>query len=230
MAEVNLARRPFVNERPVRRAALLLLVGGLVLAAANGWLYTRYFIQRGANEGELVRLGEQIEHEERQVAELSRRLAAADLTQQNELVTFLNQRIAERTFGWSVLFDRLEDLLPEDVRLVSLSPRDAGGRRAAAAAGDERLFNLGIAGVARRPEAVLELIDALFADAAFRDPDLHQENLRQETIGFTLDVMYLPKVAEALAGDGATTVRPPVGAARAADLSDTAGRGREVER
>lgn len=203
MAEVNLARRPFVNDRPVRRAALLLLVAGLVLAAANGWFYTRYFIQRGANEGELVRLGEQIESEERQVAALSRRLAVADISQQNELVTFLNQRIAERTFGWSVLFDRLEDLLPEDVRLVSLSPRDASEQPAPGDPVGEQRFNLAIVAVSRQPEAVLELIDALFADPAFRDPDLHQENFREATITFTLDVVYLPQVAGALASDEA---------------------------
>lgn len=200
-AEINLAARPFVNERPVRRAALLLLVAGLALAAVNGWLYTRYALSRSASAGELERMEAQIEVEERQIAELSRQLAAADLTQQNELVRFLNQRIAARTFGWSVLFDRLEDLLPEDVRLVSLSPRQAerGPRRPSAQQdAPEQRFDLALAGVAREPEAVLELIDALFADPAFRDPNLHQENFRDREVHFTLDVVYLPEVAEAL--------------------------------
>jgi Tfp pilus assembly protein PilN len=206
-AEVNLARRPFVNERPVRRAAMLLLAAGLALAAVNGWLYTRYVVQRGANEGELNRLEAEIDSEELRATALARQLAAADLTQQNDLVAFLNLRIAERTFGWSVLFDRFEELLPRDVRLVSLSPTEvvpprarAGAAPAAVAA--ETRFNLAISGVARQPEAVLELIDALFADAAFLDPDLHQETFRTGEVQFTLDVIYLPRVAEALA-DGA---------------------------
>lgn len=212
-AEINLAARPFVNERPVRRAALLLLVGGLLLAAANGWIYTRYVLQRTASAGELERVEAAIESEERQVARLAAELAAADLTQQNRLVEFLNQRIAERTFGWSVLFDRLEDLLPRDVRLVSLTPREAeGSQRERARAGEgtggaataEQRFDLALVGVAREPEAVLELIDAMFADAAFRDPDLHQESFRAGEVQFTLDVVYLPAVAEALA-DGAAT-------------------------
>jgi Tfp pilus assembly protein PilN len=208
-AEVNLARRPFVNERPVRRAAMLLLVAGLALAAVNGWLYTRYVVQRGANEGELNRLEAEIDSEELRATALARQLAAADLTQQNDLVAFLNLRIAERTFGWSVLFDRFEELLPRDVRLVSLAPSEIdperarpGAAAAPAAAAAETRFNLAISGVARQPEAVLELIDALFADAAFRDPDLHQENFRSGEVQFTLDVIYLPRVAEALA-DGA---------------------------
>lgn len=199
-AEINLAARPFVNERPVRRAALLLLVGGLALAAVNGWLYTRYVLSRSASAGELDRIETQIQVEERRLGELSRQLAAADLTQQNELVRFLNDRIAERTFGWSVLFDRLEDLMPEDVRLVSLSPRqaDRGPRRATADGAREQRFNLALAGIAREPEAVLELIDSLFADPAFRDPSPHQEAFRDRQVHFTLDVIYLPEVAEAL--------------------------------
>lgn len=220
-AEVNLARRPFVNERPVRRAALLLLLAGLGLAALNLWLYTQYAIQRGANEGELNRLEAEIESEERRVVEVARQLAVADLTQQNELVVFLNQRIAERTFGWSVLFDRLEDLLPEDVRLLSLSPEEVdpqARRRAPSAAGaagaSEMRFNLAITGVARQPEGVLELIDALFADAAFRDPDLHQETFQDGEVRFTLDVVYLPQVAEALV-DAGGMLRPAAGTAGA---------------
>jgi len=209
-AEVNLARRPFVNERPVRRAAMLLLAAGLALAAVNGWLYTRYVVQRGANEGELNRLEAEIESEERRATALARQLAAADLTQQNDLVAFLNQRIAERTFGWSVLFDRLEELLPRDVRLVSLAPAEVDPERARPgtappAVAAETRFNLAISGAARQPEAVLELIDALFADAAFRDPDLHQETFRSGEVQFTLDVVYLPRVAEALADGGAGT-------------------------
>lgn len=224
-SEVNLARRPFVNERPVRRAALLLLLAGLGLTALNLWLYTRYAIQRGANEGELNRIEEEIESEERRVVALTRQLAAADLTQQNELVVFLNQRIAERTFGWSVLFDRLEDLLPEDVRLLSLSPKEVDPqerRRAPSAAGaaardggaSEMSFNLAIVGVARQPEGVLELIDALFADAAFRDPDLHEETFQDGEVRFTLDVVYLPHVAEALV-DAGGILRPTAGTAGA---------------
>lgn len=222
-AEVNLARRPFVNERPVRRAALLLAVAGLGLAAVNGWLYTRYVIERGANEGELNRIVAEIESEERQATALARQLAAADLTQQNELVAFLNQRIAERTFGWSVLFDRLEDLLPQDVRLVSLSPTeiDPRDRKRAAAAGAARTevrFNLAIAGVARQPEAVLELIDALFADPAFRDPDLHQETFRTGEVQFTLDAIYLPRVAEALVDSAGRAASSPDGTAAGANV------------
>jgi Tfp pilus assembly protein PilN len=227
-AEINLAARPFVNERPVRRAALLLLVGGLLLAAANGWIYSRYVLQRTASAGELERVEAAIESEERQVARLAAELAAADLTQQNRLVEFLNQRIAERTFGWSVLFDRLEDLLPRDVRLVSLTPREAEGsqpRRArpgerGGAAGGEQRFDLALVGVAREPEAVLELIDALFADAAFHDPDLHQESFRAGEVQFTLDVGYLPAVAEALvdaagapAADAGAAPAPPAAGA-----------------
>lgn len=229
MREVNLASRPFVNERPVRRLALLALVAGLTLTAVNGWLYTRYLVQRGANAGELDRISEQIVVEEQRVSVLSERLRAADLTQQNELVAFLNQQIAERTFGWSVLFDRLEVLLPEDVRLVSLSPRDITGPQVTNDR-EEQLFNLAITGISRQPEAVLELIDALFADPAFRDPDPHGETFRDGSTSFTLDVVYLPDVAEALAGDGtpAGTRATATGASTVLGAADR--RGREEER
>jgi Tfp pilus assembly protein PilN len=199
--EINLARRPFVNERPVRRTALLLALAGLALLAVNLWLYFGYALERRHNEGELRQIVAGIDREQQRVTALRRTLAQADLGQQNALVSFLNERIAERTFGWSVLFDRLAGLLPADAHLISLSPqfaREDDRRRAGEEPGPVEVA-LAVQGSARDAGAVLELIDALFADPAFRDPDLHQESGLGGEVKFTLDVVYLPEVAEALA-------------------------------
>ena len=45
----------------------------------------------------------------------------------NEQVEFLNERIAERTFPWSLLFERLGEILPLGVRLKSLNPSVRAG-------------------------------------------------------------------------------------------------------
>lgn len=195
--EINLARRPFVNQRPVRRISVSMASAGLALLLVNLWLYVGYAAERRQNEGELRRIAGQIEQEGRRVVELRVTLAEADLGAQNALVVFLNQRIAERTFGWSVLFDRLSSLLPEDARLLSLTPRFGDDGRPGEPASSE--IRLGLGGAARSSEAVLDLVDALFADPAFRDPDLHQETGLGGEVRFTLDVVYMPEVATTLA-------------------------------
>lgn len=223
----NLARRPFANERPVQRISLLLLAAAAVLLLADLWLYVGYTTTRRATASQLDVLEAQIETEGRALAEAERALAEAEIEQQNELVDFMNQRIAERTFGWSVLFDRLAGLQPQDVRLDTLAPSFVGaeGRRAVPAADSDpsRRVALSMQGRARSGEAILELVDALFADPAFTDPNLSRETRQGGEVAFDLTVVYLPRAAEQLAQEarlaeqaGRVEATPPDAAAAGA--------------
>jgi Tfp pilus assembly protein PilN len=221
----NLARRPFLNQRPVKRISLLLVVAGAVLLLADLWLYLGYVSDRRSTASQLIEIEAQIESERAALEAAGRRLAAAEISAQNELVEFMNGRIAERTFGWSVLFDRLADLLPQDVRLESLSPQFVaaeamrGGRgepRAAVAEADPgQRVQIGLEGRARDGEAILALVDALFADPAFADPDLSRETRREGEVAFSLSVTYLPRAAEELARAARTAEEADAGEVRA---------------
>lgn len=232
----NLARRPFVNERPVKRISLLLVVAGSVLLLADLWLYFGYVSTRRSTASQLVEIEAQIESERAGLEAAERSLAAAEISAQNELVEFMNARIAERTFGWSVLFDRLAGLLPQDVRLDSLSPQFVaaeamrrGGRRAAVAEVDPgRRVQLGLQGRARDGEAILTLVDALFADPAFADPDLSREIRQDGEVGFNLSVAYLPQAAEELARAAQTAEEADAGEVRATPPGLDGGPGAEA--
>jgi len=200
-AGINLASRPFVNDRPVARVTAALWALGALLALATGWSFWGYFAGREDQREELARIEAQMEREREAVAGLSRELAGIPLDNQNQRVRFLNQRIAERAFSWSLLFDRLAEILPADVRLLSLAPQvgfgqDGRQRSAAAAAGapGERVL-LQVLAVARRQEAILELLDAMFASDAFERPNLARESREGAETRFTLSVVYLPGAA-----------------------------------
>lgn len=208
LSSPNLARRPFVNRRPVQRTALILAVAAALLLLLNLWLYVGYAQTRSRNATQLHSLEERIDGETERLAAADRALAAADLRLQNELVWFLNRRIDERSFGWSVLFDRLAGLLPNDVRLNNLAPRFSGDDKAGdlrngnLASQAERPVELDVQGTARDGETILELIDALFADPAFRDPNLSQESqTNRGEVSFSMTVSYLPHAAERLAAE-----------------------------
>jgi Tfp pilus assembly protein PilN len=207
---INLAARPFVNERPVQRVTLLLWALGALLALTAGWSYWAYFAGRADQRRELARLEQAMDAERGQIAELQRRLAGFELESQNQRVRFLNQRIAERTFSWSLLFDRLAEILPGDVRLLNLAPEVGFGEdqrfdeKSLAATPGERV-PLRIRATARREEAILELLDALFASPLFERPNLAEES-REQAGGdtrFSLSVVYLPAAAEASEGGAA---------------------------
>lgn len=200
-AVIDLSSRPFVNRRPVVRLSLLLWLAGALLLAGNVWLYWDFIAGRGGLHAQLRDLTEKIEIEERRISSLSDELSSFDLAAQNEQVVYLNQRIAQRRFSWSQLFDELADLLPREVRLTSLAPStgvEGGGRRrrftrpAGAREGD---VVLSIEAEAENDQAILDFVDALFADPDFARPNLMQQRRDRDggVISFTLEVVYAPR-------------------------------------
>lgn len=185
-SSLNLAQRPFSNQAPVMRAGVLLGALGLLLLVVNVISYRSYFAGAGEEaRSELREVERQIASLDAALVELRRELGDYDLEAINSQVSLLNLKIAERTFGWSRLFEDLAVVLPKDVRLQRLTPRLAGQ-------GGRGAVLLTLQGVARRDEGLLTLIDALFAHPRFRDPNPSRETEREGQQQFGLTVTYLP--------------------------------------
>lgn len=191
-AALDLSSRPFINRRPVFRLSMLLWLAGGLLLAGNVWLYWDFIAGRGNLHAQLRDANQKIEIEERRISALSNELASFDLEEQNQQVVYLNQRIGQRRFSWSRLFDELSELLPRDVRLTSLAPSADEDNRAPGAVSGERVL-LQIDAQARNDQAILDFVDALFADPSFERPNLSQQRQEQgENISFDLQVYYAP--------------------------------------
>ncbi len=208
MVHLNLSRRPFLNTRPVTRLALLLGTLGGLLLLGNVTLFWNYLSGSTEKREELVRMEEQVERERAAVDRLEARLAGLDLVQQNEQVEFLNRKIAERTFSWSLLFDRLTETMPNNVRVIQLQPAaigegDAGRRtrvrtrteaeRAAPLASEQ--VPLVIAAEAKSDDDMNQFVDNLFDHPAFTNPDFTKETRSEQgdRIEFSIHVTYLPR-------------------------------------
>jgi Tfp pilus assembly protein PilN len=176
-----------------------------------------------------------VDSEKAAVQKLENQLAGLELGKQNEQVEFLNRKIAERTFSWSLLFDRLAETMPNDVRLIQLQPAPIGGDerpgsrnrsadRSAALASDR--VPLVIAGESKSDEEMLRFVDNLFAHPSFDNPSLLEEARTDEgdRIRFALHVTYLPLTPgmtieeEPTVEEDAATPAPP---APPADDSET---------
>ena len=196
-ADLNLARRPFVNRRPVRRLALLLWVLALALVLVNGALYWRHFSGEDKSRERVETIDLEVETETQRLEQLRDELSQLDLEKQNREVEYLNARIAQRTFSWSSLFDRLAEVLPRDVRLYRLAPKVVGPsvdeRRRKATAPQRDIVYLTLAGAARSEEALLEFLDLLFAHPSFRQPNLSSEARKGGLIEFNMTVTHLPE-------------------------------------
>jgi Tfp pilus assembly protein PilN len=222
---LNLARRPFLNSRPVVRASLLLWLLGLALLLGNISLFWNYR-QRSADKREQITRGEaEIASQQAAAAKLRQQLDTFNLDGQNQQVDFLNRQIAERTFSWSDLLDRITERLPHDVRLNKLAPitgekadketqeRSHGTRRVTRTSDQ---VSIEITGEARNYDQLLAFVQSLFR-APFADPDLIREENQDDGTAwkFEITVQYRPSTFSA--ADAATA-----SAASAADSAGTA--------
>ncbi len=199
---LNLSRRPFLNSRPVVRISLLLLLAGLGLLLWNFVQFQKYLTESADKRAQIEEGDREVARQRQVNASLQRQLSELDLGQLNARVEFLNVMIAERTFSWSLLLDRLADVLPNDVRVVRLSPKKSdqdrqGGqsRRRTQEAEGPRRIPLGINVETRSDEAFFQLVDNLFAHPGFANPNFTREEGIGEAgnlVKFDLSVQYIP--------------------------------------
>jgi hypothetical protein len=205
----------------VRTALFLWLAGGLLLLS-NVFLFWSYLSGSTEKRAERDRLEESVVQQQKVVADFEARLAQLELGQQNEQVAFLNRKIAERTFSWSLLFERLSEVLPDDVRLLQLQPAaiagdDRPGARPAptttvrgrrVSMGSSDRVPIVIQAEAKNGEAQLKFLDNLFAHPSFgKDADITRETIDEEhenRVRFDVRVTYFP------ASGGLTVEEEPV--------------------
>ena len=162
----NLASSPFVNKRPVQRFTAVAWMVGALLIGINVALWVQYRHESTALRGRLAETRAAIDRKSGNVVEMDQQLRGLRLGAQNAQVGFLNDRIAERTFPWSLLFERIAATLPDGVRLMSLAPvfSDAkradtksrtGRRTSPPPAPEDELINLKLQGAAKTDDVAL---------------------------------------------------------------------------
>lgn len=218
MRVVNLAKKPFINRRPVvRLAAVLWALGGLLLAV-NFFLYSSHWQGTADNRKLLAESERSLREQEQRLEEQDRQLTSLNLRSKNREAAFLNGLISQRTFPWSALFDHLERVTPIDIRLVTVQPavhlagsenntrggRRSGRNRSATSVWDANTTENGqgadevelrLSGWSKTEEALTEFIDTLYQDPSFRRILLRNEALENEagrqSIRFNLEVLFL---------------------------------------
>ncbi|MGH9468544.1 MAG: hypothetical protein ACRD1Y_14425 [Terriglobales bacterium] len=127
---VNLARHPAENLRRVRiiwgGVLLLLLIGMGVLGATAwfGWHNTRQV------QAQTAALRAQIAPLQLAAEQTSAPLNDAATRDVVARAQFLNQLIARKSVSWTGLFERLEQIQPPGVELISLRPLQRNGQNA----------------------------------------------------------------------------------------------------
>lgn len=155
-ARLNLASRPFRNE------ALPNLIFVLGLAAAFAVSVVHGMRLRGLVGEASSALHQQIASQQAELLSLRREVQAVrapvpEGAKLNELRT-VKDLVDRRAFSWTLLFSRLESLLPPGIRLLAITPSLSAGQ-----------IRLELAAVARTREEGFDFARALQEQGSFRN-------------------------------------------------------------
>ena len=180
-ASTNLAARPFRNER-----LPWLIAGALALAAAAVTVAHARFLGQIVS-GDEARIVRQVREDEARIVELDAALAAEppmriDNAEAVRLRGF-KELVDRRVFPWRRLLTELEDALPGDVRLMSITPADFRGAR---------VMVVSLSGEARSKEAAFQFAETLGTSRSFANAVLQSISENGASTRFDLDVEFTP--------------------------------------
>jgi cell division protein FtsB len=114
---------------------------------------------------------------------LQRQIDAIKTPQFTSKTEFMNNAIKRRTFSWTALFDHFEEVLPPNVKMISITP---------VVSGQTISINMEMAG--QTLPDMLTLVRTLERDAEFSDVTLKAEHSEKDNslLVFSISLLYKP--------------------------------------
>ena len=185
---LNLAAKPYRDYRPYLAVMAIgwLLVAIMALNNVDTWY--RYQHDTKTTRDEINALERQTEIEQKKLQTSEQRLRGVNVGMLARQTDYVNTVLAERAFSWSELLDRLERVLPDDVRLVTISP----------SFNKNGLVHLNLACVGKNGSSMVSTIDRFNADSHFSRPFPSSENNNGGGYEFGIGVDYRPSIARSM--------------------------------
>jgi Tfp pilus assembly protein PilN len=185
---LNLAGRPYRDYRPLYAVVVVTSILIAIMLLNNIETGYRYVRETRTTREKIAQIENQIEAENRRTDDANQRLRGVNIKQLAEQTQFVNARLAERAFSWSELLDRLERVIPDDVRIESISP----------AFGKNGIVHLTMQASAKNGDSMTRTIDRLNHDPHFASPFPTSEERTDTGYKFGIGVDYRPSIARSV--------------------------------
>ena len=181
---LNLASRPYRDYRPLYAVVVVSSVLVAFMMLNNVDTYYRYIRETKATRSKIADLDRQAAMEQRQTQQVIDRQRSFNVKVLSEQTQFVNARLAERAFSWSELLDRLERVIPNDVRLESIMPTFLKGG----------FVHLSVIALGKNSESMVHTLDRFNHDAYFANAFPSSEDRTDAGYHFGVSVDYRPSV------------------------------------
>ncbi len=189
---INLATHPYQDlGRFLRRWIPSLAVFVVASLVFLGWTWHQFEAGRGISQ-RIDQVKEQIHEFDRQKAAATKMLNDPANKDTADTARFLNQLIAKKSFSWTRAFMQMEEIMPERLHVVSMSPE--------LTANNQLQLLIRVAGDSR--EKAVELVRRLEKSPSFKSAVLRSEMMLPadqakggDSVQFEIAAIYVPTVA-----------------------------------
>jgi hypothetical protein len=191
---LNLARRPFVDTRPVHMTVAILSLAAVALTGASWRNVTAYYAQSARTREAISGLKRELEtlDERRRTKETA--LARYDVAELAASARDANAIARLKAFSWTRFLSRLERTLPAEDRVsgIGLSRPDSRALEAGADA-----YGLSLVLISKDPEGLPKAVRAFYASPWFDHPVPIREDTPEKGKGLgwrlSINVTYLDR-------------------------------------
>lgn len=213
---LNLAARPYRNYLPVNLVVVAASLAIAFLALYNVDIFIRYRTETVATRAKIAKLEAETAREQRLADDAERRLKTVNVAALQKQTRFVNAQIAERAFSWSELLDRLETILADNTRILSIQPtfeKTAPGQPTGG------LVHVELQCEAKSGDALVEMINRFNRDPHFANPFPRVETATPTGYSFLIGVDYKPSMPSSPAAAQPASYPPAEKAAAAGDAA-----------
>ncbi len=164
-----------------------LLLAFLMLNNFDTWY--RYQRDTKSTRTDISRYEDAIEQERRRADVASHQIKNLDLNALGKQAKFVNAQLAERAFSWSELLDRLESVMPGNVRIISIAPSFM----------DDGQVHINLACEAKSSDGLVATITRFQNNQRFANPFPTSEDNTGNGYRFGLGVDYRPSLPRVVA-------------------------------
>jgi len=203
--QINLSSRPFTNYTLYHLGYVVLGLAGLLLLAHNAyWFFSNHGDVRQM-EQEIAALQTEVDGNILEAGALGEEI---DQIQRNrrfrEVCTFVDGRIRQRRFSWIKMLNLLQEAIPADVKIDSITPRV-----------EQESVRITLVCMARKDAAVNQFIENLEDIDEFDRVLITAEDKEGSIVTFPLTLEYSP-----FGFSGAPARKTPVGEPDAGETYD----------
>jgi Tfp pilus assembly protein PilN len=183
---LNLAANPYRDYRPVYAVVVVVSLALAFLMLNNIETYYRYVSETRTTRSKIAQLESEAAMQQRLAQAIDEKLRTINTGSLDRQTRFINAQLAERAFSWSELLDRIERVLPNDVRITSISP----------SFNPNGLVHLEMVCDAKTTDGMIATINRFNRAAQFSNPFPHSEQQNEHGgYQFGLGVDYRPSIA-----------------------------------